>query len=152
MCYASLVAADFNSSRARLWLENAAFASGIPPGSIVLDAGSGLAPYKSLFDHTRYESADFGQVQKKYAPPAYVCDLRTIPVDDARFDAIIFNQVMEHVPEPLAVLRELYRVLKPGGRLLYSAPLFYEEHERPYDFYRYTQYGIRYLFDRAGSR
>jgi hypothetical protein len=41
------------------------------------------------------------------------------------------------------------RVLKPRGPLLYSGPLFYEEHEQPYDFYRYTRFGIRYLFYQA---
>jgi SAM-dependent methyltransferase len=58
--------------------------------------------------------------------------------------------VMEHVPEPKLVLKELYRVLKPGGKMIYSAPLCFEEHEQPYDFYRYTQFSLRYLFDAAG--
>jgi SAM-dependent methyltransferase len=73
-------------------------------------------------------------------------------VEDGRFDYIVFNQVMEHLPEPKAVLHELNRVLKTGGRILCSTPLFYEEHERPYDFYRYTQYAHRYLFAEAGFR
>src|SRR5262249_1937257 len=77
-------------------------------------------------------------------------DLSTIPVEDGRFDAIIFNQVMEHLPEPKRVISELHRVLKPGGRMICTAPLFYEEHEKPYDFYRYTQFGIRYLFTDCG--
>jgi SAM-dependent methyltransferase len=149
MWYAVLVVPPFNSSRARLWRENAAFAATLPPGALVLDAGAGQSPYRELFEHTRYECADFQQVHTKYAPQTYVCDLRSIPVEDGRFDAIVFNQVLEHVPEPLVVLRELARVLKPGGRLIYSGPLFYEEHEKPYDFYRYTQFGLRYLFSQA---
>ena len=140
----------FNSSRERLYLENAAFAASIPAGALVLDAGAGSAPYKPLFAHARYESADFEKVNKPYASQTYTCDLSAIPVEEDRFDAIIFNQVMEHLPEPAEVLTELHRVLKPGGRMIYSAPLFYEEHERPYDFYRYTQYGIRHLFGKAG--
>lgn len=141
--------ARFNSSRERLWRENAAFAATVPAGALVLDAGAGTSPYKPLFAHARYESADFEKVDKPYAHQTYTCDLTAIPVEDGRFDAVLFNQVMEHVPEPAAVLAELYRVLKPGGRLIYSAPLFYEEHERPYDFYRYTQFGVRYLFTRS---
>lgn len=140
----------FNSSRWRLWKENEAFAASIPPGALVLDAGAGEAPYRSLFAHTRYETADFEKLDKPYGESTYVCDLGSIPVEDARFDCIVFNQVMEHLPEPGDALRELYRVLKPGGRMIYSAPLFYEEHERPYDFYRYTRYGVRHLMGRAG--
>jgi SAM-dependent methyltransferase len=141
-----------NSSRQRLWLENKAFAESIPAGALVLDAGAGDAPYKSLLAHTRYESADFEKVDKPYAKSTYVCDLSAIPVEDNRFEAIIFNQVMEHLPEPKLAIRELHRVLKPGGRMIFTGPLFYEEHEQPHDFYRYTQFGVRHLFTGAGFR
>lgn len=141
---------NFNSSRYRLWQENATFAATIPQDALVLDAGAGEAPYRSLFKHTRYESADFHKVNKPYAPSTYVCDLKNIPVEDNRFDFIVFNQVMEHLPEPALVLNELYRVLKPGGKMIYTGPLFYEEHEQPYDFYRYTQFALRYLFNTTG--
>jgi len=141
----------FNSSRYRLQQENEAFAAKIPDGALVLDAGAGEAPYRYLYQHTRYESADFEQVsQKAYAPSTYVCDLKDIPVEDCRFDFIVFTQVMEHLPEPGTVLAELNRVLKPGGKMLYSGPLFFEEHEQPYDFYRYTQYALRHLFEQGG--
>jgi SAM-dependent methyltransferase len=116
----------------------------------VLDAGAGDAPYRSLFQHARYESADFQQVDKRYAPANHVCDLTEIPVEDGRFDHIVFNQVMEHLPEPQLVLTELHRVLRPGGTMIYTGPLFFEEHEAPYDFYRYTQFGVRYLLTGAG--
>ncbi len=141
---------SFNSSRYRLLQENEAFAALVPEGSLVLDAGAGDAPYRHLFQHARYESADFEKVDKPYAPSTYVCDLKSIPVEDCRFDFILFNQVLEHVPEPALVLSELNRVLNVGGKLLYTGPLFYEEHEQPYDFYRYTQYGLRHLFGTTG--
>ena len=140
----------FNSSRHRLRMENEEFARGVGAEDLVLDAGAGDAPYRSLFDHASYESADFQQVDKEYATATYTCDLASIPVEDQRYDAILFNQVMEHLPEPPAVLDELFRVLKPGGRVIYSGPLFFEEHERPYDYYRYTQFGVRHLFEQAG--
>ena len=140
----------YNSSRVRLRDEIATFADSVPAGSSVLDAGAGEAPYRSLFDHVAYESADFEQVDKTYGDTTHVCDLRSIPVDDDRFDAIVFSQVMEHLPEPDAVVAELRRVLRPGGRLFYSGPLFFEEHEQPYDFYRYTSFGVRLVLERAG--
>lgn len=129
---------------------NEMFAKTVPPGSRVLDAGAGDQPYRDLFGHCDYESADFELIDKPYARSTYVCSLDAIPVEDGRFDAVICNQVMEHLPRPAAALRELNRVLKPGGTLICTAPLFYEEHERPYDFYRYTQFGWRLMMEEAG--
>lgn len=141
-----------NSSREYLARYNREFANATPAGSLVLDAGAGEQTYSKYFAHCQYESADFEMVDKPYAKSTYVCDLAAIPVDDGRFDRIIFNQVMEHLPDPLIVLQELRRVLKPGGQLLCTCPLFYEEHERPFDYYRYTQYAHRLLMERAGFR
>jgi len=139
-----------NSSRFWLQKELEQFAASVPKGSIVLDAGSGGGLYSRLFPHCTYEAADFQKVNKKYAFQTYVCDLSDIPTEDARFDYVVFTQVMEHLPKPEMVLLELHRVLKPGGKLFFSAPLYYEEHEQPYDFYRYTQFGVREQFSRAG--
>jgi SAM-dependent methyltransferase len=136
-----------NSSRTWLHRENAAFASELKNGSRVLDAGAGNQPYRHLFEHCSYEAADFGSADDSKL--TYVCDLSSIPVEDERFDAIVFNQVMEHLPEPLTVLRELNRVLKTNGRMICTAPLFYEEHLEPFDFYRYTQFGWKHLMKNA---
>lgn len=141
-----------NPSRVRLGEFAEKAAGSVPSGSLVLDAGAGDCPYRSYFDeagHT-YESADFGEVDKAYGDLTYRCRLEEIPVDDGRFDLVLCSQVLEHLPEPAEVLGELFRVLRPGGSLWLTAPLFYEEHEQPYDFYRYTQFGIRHLFEEAG--
>ncbi len=150
MPFQQLKTFGFNSSRVRLYWENESFARSIPPGSMVLDAGAGNAPYKHLVSHTNYESADFEKLERAYAEQTFVCDLKEIPVEDARYDFVLFNQVMEHLPDPRLVLKELFRVMKPGARLIYSGPLFYEEHEQPYDFFRYTSLGVRLLFQEAG--
>lgn len=139
-----------NSSPEWLERELEAFASSLHVGARVLDAGAGDQVYAPIFQRFDYESADFEQVDKVYKKPTYSCDLGSIPVEDGRFDAIVFTQVMEHLPEPLDVLKELNRVLKPGGKLFFTAPLWYEEHEVPYDFYRYTRYGLGHLFGKAG--
>lgn len=139
-----------NSSRTWLARENQSFASTIASNSLVLDAGAGNQPYRKCFEHCIYEAADFEKVDKEYAKSTYVCDLAAIPVESDRFDAVIFNQVMEHLPDPSEVLKELFRVLKPGGRMICTAPLFYEEHEQPHDYYRYTKFAWRYLMDKAG--
>lgn len=93
-----------NSSRVWLSRENASFAASVPPGSLVLDAGAGDQPYRNLLSHCNYEAADFEKVDKPYGKSTYVCDLSAIPVEDGRYDAVLFNQVMEHVPEPARVL------------------------------------------------
>jgi len=109
-----------------------AVALDVPSGAMVLDAGSGRGQYRSFLGHARYESADFMQVDKKYGEVMYVYDLAAIPVEDRRFDFILFTQTMQHLKEPQHVLTELMRVLKSGGRILYTGPLFYEEHEQPH--------------------
>lgn len=140
-----------NSSREYLAAFARAAGASVPAGALVLDAGAGNGIYASAFDHARYESADFLQVEGiAYAPVTYVCDLRELPVEDGRFDLVLCTQVMEHVLEPLATLREFHRVLRPGGRLWVSCPLFYEEHDKPYDFFRYTSFGLTRLLEEAG--
>jgi len=57
---------------------------------------------------------------------------------------------LEHVTEPARVVCEIARVLKPGGRLLLIAPLEWEEHQQPHDYYRYTRYGLEHLLKQAG--
>jgi len=137
----------YNPSRKALMAELKKFARQLtpPPKKIILDAGSSMAKYKSLFQHIRYETADIGDTPEV----DYVCDLRNIPVEDARFDAIVFTQVMEHVSEPQQVLKELYRVMKPGGRLFCSVPFIYHLHS-DYDYFRYAPDGLRHLFSTTG--
>jgi len=130
-----------------------AFAAQAHNEALVLDAGSGQAPYKKYFAHTTYENADFQKVECRdgsYAPSTYICDLADIPVENERYDFIICTQVLEHLPEPWKVLSEFFRVLKKGGKIFLSAPLFFEEHEQPYDFYRYTQFAWEKLLADAG--
>ena len=141
-----------NPSRYRLrtFAEQAA-AQGSSKDFRVLDAGAGKAPFRRLFDHVTYETADFGLVAKKaYAPIDYRCDLTAIPVPDSTYDLVLCTQVMEHVPDPLAVLREFHRVLKPGGQAWLTAPLFFAEHEKPFDFHRFTQFAWRQMAGETG--
>jgi len=140
----------FNSSRIYLekFLDRAA--AEVSQGSMVLDAGAGDGRYSLHFKHANYESADICKLERPYSEITYVCNLNDIPVEDNRYDAIICTQVLEHINEPSEVLAEFNRVLKPGGKLYLTAPLYYPEHEIPYDFYRYTQFGFQHLFKKAG--
>ena len=140
-----------NSSRVYLEAFLRQAGQAMPVGARVLDAGAGDERYKPIFAHTRYESVDFCQAdQIQYARVSVVCNLATLPLQDAQYDHVICTQVIEHTPNPTQVLRELCRVLRPGGMLWLSTPLFFEEHMQPYDYFRYTQFGLRRLLGEAG--
>lgn len=139
----------FNPSRYYLHRFLLQAAHHIQPGESVLDAGAGDTPYKALFAHTRYTATDRGLAYQTTGLD-YLSDMTALPIRSESYDHIICTQVMEHIPEPGEMLAEFYRLLKPGGRLWLSAPLFYPEHQTPYDYYRYTQYGLRYLHEKAG--
>lgn len=57
---------------------------------------------------------------------------------------------MEHVSEPENVIRELHRILKPGGEAFVVAPLVRRQHQHPHDYFRYTEFGLEHLFRKSG--
>lgn len=130
-------------------------AAALPPGSRVLDAGAGSCKYRSLFKHCRYETQDFcqyeGDLVKYLQPIDYVGDIAHIPVPDATFDAILCTEVLEHVVEPVAVVREFSRLLKPGGQLWITTPHGAYVHMEPYHFNcGLTEFWYRHWLPDAG--
>lgn len=142
-----LTAEPVNTSRIRL-REFAAEAAavGTDKSFRVLDAGAGSTPYRDLFDHVSYEACDL----EDNGLQDYVCDIAALPMPDNTYDLVFCSQTLEHVPNPFKVMGELQRVLKPGGQLWMSAPFIYEEHVKPYDFFRYTRFAWRRMGRRAG--
>ncbi len=63
-------------------------------------------------------------------------------LDSQSFDVVLLSDVLEHIPEPAALMAEIRRILKPGGRLLLNVPFAYWIHEAPHDYYRYTRYAL----------
>lgn len=123
----------------------------LEPGTRVLDAGAGDAPYRELFQHCEYRTADWGQSLHLGARRAdVIASLDDLPLPDESFDAVLCTQVLEHVADPGAVLAELNRVLRAGGSLWLTVPLTWPLHEEPFDFFRYTPYGMTTLLGRAG--
>jgi SAM-dependent methyltransferase len=139
-----------NSSRKYLASFAERAAASLPKGARVLDAGVGDGPYRSVFDQTRYESTDICVLEKIYGNISFISDLRNLPILDDCYDLVFCSQTLEHVPEPQKVINELWRVLKPGGKLWLTAPFFFAEHEIPYDYFRYTQFGLIRLFQKSG--
>jgi SAM-dependent methyltransferase len=123
----------------------------VAPGARVADIGAGDAPYRELFEHTDYVTVDWEASPHEGAHEASViASADDIPLPSESFDAVMLTQVLEHVPRPAEVLRELHRLLRPEGRLFLTAPLVWEEHEAPHDYYRYTRYGLAHLLSEAG--
>lgn len=73
-----------------------------------------------------------------------------LPFVDRCLDGVLCLEVLEHVPEPESVLDEIARVLKPGGRAWVTMPFLYPLHDAPFDFQRFTEYGLRRSMRRAG--
>ncbi len=132
--------------------ELAAFVADLPPGGFVLDAAAGEARHRELFSHQRYVGVDLavGDSSWNYGRLDAIANLERLPFRNDAFAAAISIVTLEHLAEPLRVLREIRRTLRPDGRLLLVAPQLWEVHQAPHDYYRYTRYGLEYLLKQAG--
>ena len=146
----------FNQTERDLWA--ARVAATVPAGARVLDIGAGGCPYRALFKHCRYETQDFAQLEGSqlsnlsgYGAIDYISDITSIPVADASFDAVLCTEVLEHVADPAAAIREMARILRPGGQLFLTAPLGSGLHQQPYHFYGgFTPFWYRRFLGEAG--
>lgn len=118
----------------------------------LVDIGCGDKPYAALLapfvsEHVGVDHAEslHDRSQVDLEGTAY-----SIPVADAQFDSALCSAVLEHLEEPAAALAECRRVLKPGAHAVYTVPFIWHLHEEPRDFYRFTRYGLDYLFRQAG--
>jgi SAM-dependent methyltransferase len=128
-------------------------AAELEPGTHVLDAGAGECRHAPLFDHARYLATDncVGDTARwDYSRLDFFSDLEKLPVPDRSMDAVLNINVLEHVADPLRVLRECHRALRPGGRLFLVAPQSWLMHQAPHDYYRFTRHGLGYLLTEAG--
>jgi len=124
------------------------FARSVSVDDRVLDIGCGLKPYQSLFVVKEYLGIDIeggGHDDQAKIVDAYY-DGRTVPYPDDSFDIVICTQVLEHADDAEVLTKEAARVLRAGGRIFFSMPFIYPEHEAPYDFRRYTSFQHKRLF------
>ena len=120
----------------------------------LMDFGCGSKPYKPLFIVTEYIGVDFqgqGHSHENEVIDVFY-DGNTLPFVDNRFDSIFSSEVFEHVFNLEHMLKELNRVLKPGGKMLITCPFAICEHETPNDFARYTSFGLTDLLKRNGFK
>ena len=117
----------------------------------VLEVGCGRKPYRARVAATRYVGVDVEtEATRGYGDVDVFYDGRTLPFATASFDGVLCSQVLEHVFTPEEFLREIARVLRPGGRLVLAVPFAWDEHEQPNDFARYSSFGLRALLERTG--
>lgn len=120
---------------------------------IVLDFGCGSKPYETLFVNTTsyigldIEVSGHSHLNEKID---VFYDGKQVPFNDNYFDNVFCSEVMEHVFNPDESLLEINRVLKPGGKLLLTCPFVWPEHEAPFDYARYSSFGITHLLERNG--
>jgi len=128
-------------------------AEALPSGLRVLDAGAGECRHKPCFAHTHYFGTDNGMGDEEdwdYTQLSFKSNLMALPVGDASVDVVVSVNVLEHVAEPIEMLRECRRVLRDGGQLLLVAPQSWRLHQTPQDYFRFTQHGLEHALSRAG--
>jgi 3-oxoacyl-[acyl-carrier protein] reductase len=79
-----------------------------------------------------------------------ICLATDLKFENNKFDTVLATQVLEHVYDHHAMIKESYRVLRPGGQMILTVPFTWELHEEPYDFFRLTKHGLKELFEEAG--
>ncbi len=128
-----------NEGTLRMW------AASLPPDAEVLEVGAGH------YDHQPYFAAKLTKFDADESQsPDIVGDAHAMPMEDDRFDAALAISVLEHVDDPYQVVREMHRVLKPGATVLAWIPFTFGVHGFPEDVSRFTTFGMRRLFERAG--
>ncbi len=119
----------------------------------ILDFGCGSKPYASFFTNAdSYVGVDILNSGHNHEDSKIdvFWDGKQLPFDDEVFDGCVAFEVFEHIFSLDDVLQELFRVLRPGGRLLISIPFVFGEHEAPFDYARYTSFGIRHILTKNG--
>ena len=107
---------------------------------LTLDIGCSNSPYMKYFpNRIGLDIHDGPNVN-------VVADVHKLPFEDEKFDNILCTEVLEHLHSPHLAITEMKRVLKNGGKLILSTRFIFPLHDVPNDYYRYTKYGLKYLF------
>ncbi|MDA9985685.1 class I SAM-dependent methyltransferase [Alphaproteobacteria bacterium] len=120
----------------------------------LLDVGCGSKPYEGFFKVEEYIGIDIEVSGHDHASSKVdkFFDGKNIPFADKYFDHVFSSEVFEHVFNIDELLSETNRVLKTGGKLCFTCPFVWDEHEQPYDFARYTSFAVEHLLSKNGFK
>lgn len=123
----------------------------------VLDVGCGFMPYRKIIESNPRVEKYVGMDLEKptyygHIEPDLKWNGEKIPLTDESVDCVMATEFLEHYAEPEKILKEIRRVLKPGGRLYATVPFVWNLHEIPHDEYRYTPYSLERHFAAAGYK
>lgn len=116
----------------------------------LLDIGCGNKPYEIYFKKCTDEYIGCDIVQSSENVVDYICPANQLSFPDASFNTVFSTQVLEHVADTKGMIKEAYRVLDKEGYALFTVPFSWELHEEPYDFYRFSKYGLKAIFEEQG--
>lgn len=118
----------------------------------VYDLGCGTRPYEQdiLSFADRYIGVDWSNSPHELKADVAADLNEPLPIPDGVADTVVSFQVLEHLREPKMMLKEAYRIMKPGGRIFIAVPFQWRIHESPHDYFRYTRFGLKYLMESVG--
>ncbi len=118
----------------------------------ILDFGAGNSRFKEFFNFEEYISSDVEQNASNNIDVIIEKGSKKLPFKTDEFNLILCFDVLEHVINASEVLNELFRILKPNGKILIFIPFLFREHEYPSDFQRYTSVGIKNILNESGFK
>jgi len=114
----------------------------------LVDLGCGNKPYLKYFSIIdEYIGVDIAN-----GGADIIANAKSLPIKKDSIDVVLCNQVIEHDSEPDKIIAEIHRILKEEGVLILSAPQMGRLHGEPYDYYRYTKWGLKYLLEKNGMK
>lgn len=116
----------------------------------MLDVGCGNKPYAKMFADKIAEHVGCDVVQSSERCVDVICPATELLFADCTFNTVLATQVIEHVADHRSMLLEVFRVLEKKGFLILSGPMYWPLHEEPYDFFRFTKYGLEFLLKSVG--
>ncbi len=119
---------------------------------VVYDFGCGKRPYEQdiLIHAKKYIGIDWSNSLHGLQADIVANLNKLLPIENEVADIVVSFQVLEHLSEPQTMLNEAFRILKPKGIIFISVPFQWHIHEAPYDYFRYTRYGLEYLLSKSG--